>query len=96
EEIQRDKVHPAVYDRRYGIKALSNPVTERARKSLLAAIRWLRKEGAEAVILGCTEIPLAIPEKKIDGVVLIDPTLILARSLIKAVSPAKLRPLRKD
>lgn len=96
EEIQNEKVHPAIHDSTYGIKAFSNPVTARARQNLMEAIHWLRKQGAEAIILGCTEIPLAIPEKSIDSIPLIDPTFILARSLIREVNPTKLKPLQKD
>ena len=53
----------------------------------------LRAKGAEAVILGCTEIPLAITDDRVDDVIILDPTLILARALIREVDPGKLRPL---
>jgi aspartate racemase len=76
-------IHPAIYDPGYGIKA-QNPVTERARADLLAGVAVLQEAGAQAVILGCTEIPLAIPESHIGDTIMIDPTLILARALILA------------
>jgi aspartate racemase len=47
--------------------------------------------GAEAVVLGCTELPLAVPEAELDGLPIVDPTRILARALIRAVTPARLR-----
>ncbi len=67
-------------------------MTERARDNLLAGIAALQESGAEAVVLGCTEIPLAITQTKIGETPMIDPTLILARALIREVDLAKLRP----
>lgn len=96
EKTQSDNVHASIYDPSYGIKAFSNPVTERARKQLLEAVQRLKRQGAEAIILGCTEIPLALPESKWEGVPLIDPTLILARALIREARPHKLKPFRND
>ena len=55
-------------------------------------MRALQQQGAEAVVLGCTEIPLAITERRIDDAVIIDPTLVLARALIRKANPAKLKP----
>ncbi len=94
-EVLQDTIHNAVYDQRYGIKARSNPVTEFAKKQLLEAINHLQREGAEAIVLGCTEIPIAITNKKIGQTMIIDPTIILARALIKMVNPKKLRPYDK-
>ena len=86
-------IHPAIVDRSYGIKACSHPVSHRAANELLRSARALVIAGAEVVVLGCTEIPLAILDKQIDGVAIIDPTLILARALIRVVAPKKLQPL---
>ncbi len=91
ESLQRD-IHAAIYDPEYGIKARSNPVTAEARDKLLAGIESLRRNGAGAVILGCTELPIAIREKRIGDTPIIDPTLVLARALIKSVAPDKLKP----
>ena len=91
-EIQR-AVHRAIYDRKYGIKARSNPVTGRAREDCLKAVFHLAVRGAQAVILGCTELPLALPERTLQGLDLLDPTEITARALIRRVAPEKLKPL---
>ena len=69
------------------------PPTERTRNQLLDGIRHLRERGADAVILGCTELPLAIPEPEFEGIPLIDSTDVLARALIRETYPEKLRPL---
>ena len=92
-EIQETIIHPAIYDPVYGIKAVANPVHPMARESLLKGFSYLKKQGAQAVILGCTEIPIAIPEPEVEDMVTIDPTLVLARALIYRTNPEKLKPL---
>ncbi len=92
-EVQDALVNEAIFSKTYGIKAFSDPVTQQARRLLVDALDHMRGKGAEAVILGCTELPLALPESELGGITLIDPTLALAHALVKAVAPGKLRPL---
>ncbi len=82
ERIQYELVHPAICDRGYGIKAFSDPVTERSRQDLLMAASSLIRRGAEAIILGCSEIPLAITESRIEKCIVIDSVEVLAKALI--------------
>ena len=86
-------IHEAIYDPVFGLKAQSNPVTEAAKSKLIKVIEHLDKKGAKAVVLGCTELPLAITRTKMNDIVIIDPTVILARALIREVNPNKLKPL---
>ncbi len=88
--LQTEKIHPAIYDPVYGIKACG-VVTEQAQVNLLLGVNMLKTAGAEAIILGCTELPLAFTEPTAVGLPLIDPTLILARALIREANPAKLK-----
>jgi len=90
-QMQTQLVHPAVYHPQVGIKATSNPVTRQARQWLEKSVRILTEAGAEAIVLGCTEIPLAITEPTLYGVPLIDPAVALARALIREVAPDKLK-----
>lgn len=92
DQLQTETIHPAIYDPAYGIKACGR-ATEKARENLLLGAQQLQDAGAQALILGCTEIPLAIWETHIAGMVVIDPALVLARALISAVDPARLSPL---
>lgn len=91
EQVEIDLVNRSIFDPEFGIKARANPVTPRARQNLVDAIDHLAENGADAVILGCTELPLAITEPEIGGLKVLDPTDILARALIRETYPEKLR-----
>lgn len=92
--VQRELVHSAIYDRAYGIKAVSTPVTERARAAVLAAAtHLLTDKGAECLVLGCTELPLAVSEKFLHGRPVIDTSMVLARALVASVDPERLKPV---
>ncbi len=90
--LQTGKIHPAIYDPIYGIKACGL-ATEQAQANLQEGIAALKTAGAEAIILGCTELPLAFATPTAAGLPLIDPTRILARALIREANSAKLKPL---
>ncbi len=90
QDIQTNQIHPAIYNPHYGIKALGADAP-RARKALLDGAAMLRMGGAQAIILGCTEMPLVIQEKSLMGMTVIDPTRVLARALIQRIAPDKLR-----
>jgi len=71
----------------YGKEGIKAGKKELPRKLLHHAIKELEQEGAKIIILGCTELPLVLTEKKMGNVTLIDPTEILAKSAIeKALS----------
>ena len=85
--IQEGRIHPAIYHPEYGIKARANPVSEKAMTDLQVGIEYLAENGAEVIVLGCTEIPLALTGNEVGRIPLIDATKILARALILAASP---------
>lgn len=89
EALQGRSIHPAIYDPAYGVKAVGR-VMAQARANLEQGIAALRAQGAEAIILGCTEMPLVFPERAFAELPLIDPTLILARALIREADPSRL------
>ena len=93
EEPQQQRLHDeALYHPDYGIKVQAHPVSKAARKVLLEGVHELEKQDVQAVVLGCTEIPLGIPERKLGSTYLIDPGLILARALIREFCTEKLLP----
>ena len=92
-KMQEEVVHTAVYHPTYGIKACGT-ATDEARRDLETAVLALQTKGAQAIVLGCTEMPLAITEPSLYGLPMIDPTLILARALIREANPAKLKQIK--
>lgn len=95
-DMQEKLIHPAIYDPEYGIKSLPDRIHPRAVENLDRALAWLESRGAEAVILGCTEIPLAFPSARVRGMLTIDPAVALARALLRESSPEKLKPLNRQ
>lgn len=85
-EEGKKRCHDAIYNKDFGVKAFSSPVTEKAKSIFKSEIDELIEQGAEGIILGCTEIPLAFENiKTYKDALLIDPTNILAIALIKKV-----------
>ncbi len=89
ESIQKE-LHDSIYNKTWGIKAVS-PVSLKAKTNFQRYADDLLNRGAEVIILGCTEIPLALPEKQYRGITLIDPMVSLARALIREANPSKLK-----
>jgi aspartate racemase len=57
-------------------------LNDESRKKYVKIIKGLTEQGAEGVVLGCTEIPLLIKDKDCD-VPLFDTTLIHAEKALK-------------
>ncbi|MCF7953688.1 MAG: aspartate/glutamate racemase family protein, partial [Spirochaetales bacterium] len=91
EELQ-NRLHLDIYHKKWGIKALSS-ANDRVKKDMEGFAEMLIEKGAEGIIMGCTEIPLAFSLDSFLGVPLIDPMTALARGLIREADPEKLRPL---
>ncbi|MDR0553428.1 MAG: amino acid racemase [Treponema sp.] len=91
EELGREKIHEAIYNERFGIKAHSQPVKPQARNHIIYEIYRLMDRGAQAVILGCTELPLAVNSEDF-SVPVLDPGELTARRLIALSAPEKLLP----
>lgn len=84
-----EEVNAAIYDPEYGIKCTPT-VTAKAKEIITKAIIELKQEGCDCVILGCTELPLAV-DNDTCPLRAIDPTNILARNLILNTYPEKLK-----
>lgn len=75
--VMREKVMKAIFGNQ-GIKAGKHVMPKRL---LTAAVRDLEKRGAQAVIMGCTEIPLVLVQSDVK-VMLVNPTQILAQAAV--------------
>ena len=91
ENDQITLVESSIYDENHGIKSNSDPVSKKAREDLEKAIDLLANAGAEAIILGCTEIPLAIKAIHHESIPLIDSTKVLARALLLETNPEAIK-----
>lgn len=77
------KIDDAIYNPVDGLKALSK-ASVRVKELLRTEVQALRNQGAERVILGCTEFPLAFEDLENEArEELIDPMRLVARRLIQ-------------
>jgi aspartate racemase len=89
-DVRKNDIHTALYAPEFGIKTTAGAVTKEASRRVLSAIRHLKQRGAEAIVLGCTELPLAIRDEEIDGMPILDPAKIIVERLIMETYPDKL------
>lgn len=84
--VREEMLQAAIYAPDFGIKACAGKVSTEARRRVNSAIGHLKSLGAEAVILGCTELPLAVDAEQVDALSVFDPARIAAAKLVKLVS----------
>lgn len=89
-EDEQPLLHEAIYKPEWGLKAVT-PASDEARNRMEGFCSSLIDSGAEMVVLGCTEIPLALPDTEFEGTPLVDPMLALARGMIRTADMSKLR-----
>ncbi len=87
----QQEVHQSIYHPQYGIKSCNGKVSSYAKQILNDTVDILKKDGAEAIILGCTELPLALKGENYNNIFLIDSTRILARAMIREYDATKLK-----
>lgn len=66
-----------------GIYSVKSGDLIKGKKLFLHASKTVIEQGAEAIIVACTEIPLVLTE--LDGIKLIDPTQILAKKIVEII-----------
>lgn len=84
-DLDQERVHDTIYNPNWGIKSGMHDKSK-TRKNMLAFAINLIQQGAQSIILGCTEIPLVLPESHINNIPLIDPMRILAEKLVQEAS----------
>ena len=90
DDDDKSLIWDAIYSREFGIKAFSNPVKDQVLQNFMTVTEKMISRGYDTFIMGCTEIPLAMGRFKLP-ITLIDPAKILARALVKAVCPERLK-----
>lgn len=84
DEHGQDMLHTALYDPSYGLKAVA-PASGTARGMIQDQARTLIAQGADCILLGCTELPLAFDGETFEQVPLIDPMVLLAQALVARI-----------
>lgn len=89
-DVQEELVHQAIYAPAWGLKATCRPASARAKRLLAQALLHLKERGVDAALLACSELPLAMDPEVLSGIEALDPTLALARALIRELDASKL------
>ena len=83
EEVIRDVLHPAIYHEEFGIKASPVNISDFAETNITVAMKNLADKGVEVIVLGCTEIPLAVKDERIKNISLVDVNKVLALKILQ-------------
>jgi aspartate racemase len=71
------------------IRCVKSGTASAGRPFLAHALRFMHTAGAEAVVLACTELPLALGDSPTEhGPPVLDPTDVLARAVVRECHPA--------
>lgn len=81
-EFQHDIIHRMIYDPEFGIKSRSGMITPEVSTLLDQAVTYFKNRRADAIILGCTELSLAVTVPSIKNMLVVDSTRSLAKALI--------------
>ena len=77
EKDVREKINKIIFDElTYG------KITEESTKYFSEVIDWLKDKGCDAVVLGCTEIPLIVADG-VSSMPTLDSTRLLARAALR-------------
>ena len=73
-----------IYDPVFGIKANPNNIKNKKVKTLLnKSLEFFKKRKTDAIILGCTELPLILTKNNVKDMIIINSTECLAKALIR-------------
>jgi aspartate racemase len=90
-QFQQNVIHKMIYDPDFGIKANPAAVSEKVRTLLDKALHYLKEQGAEAIIVGCTELSLVLPDKMIMDMIIVDSTGTLAGALVREATRKEMK-----
>lgn len=77
EKADRERINSIILD-----ELVAGVFTDEARDYFARVIRWLQGQGCDAVVLGCTEIPLIVTRES-SPLPVLDSTRLLARAALK-------------
>ena len=83
-EADQELITAAIFDPAFGIKATGTSVHPRARQIIgEVAARMRSEQGVQHLILGCTELSMAISDESWNDFTIIDPVKLLARTCLQ-------------
>ncbi|MFK7786587.1 MAG: aspartate/glutamate racemase family protein [Crocinitomicaceae bacterium] len=82
-EIDQNRVHDCIYDKAFGLKVHYPKVDDFIYSELKEVGGKLVAQGAEALVLGCTELPLINDLREHFNVPVYDPNQILAEAMLR-------------
>lgn len=85
-KFQNEIINRIICDPEIGIKAGPNLIKEEVRHLFDKALNFFKEKESDAIILGCTELPLVLTEKIVNNMIIIDSSEILAKALIREAS----------
>lgn len=85
-EFQNNKIHRMIYDPVYGIKANPQQITADVESLLEEVLLYFRENGADAIILGCTELSKVLNSNRVGDMLIVDSTKVMAAALISEVN----------
>ncbi len=80
----------SVFNKAYGIKAFSDPVTSTVLEQLDLVMKDLLEQNIDIFVLGCSELSFALTSNTYFDKPCLDPLIVQARALIMATYPEKL------
>lgn len=82
-EFQYNVIHKMIYDEESGLKATAGRITRQVREQARKAVQYFKAQGADVVILGCTDLSVLMDENLLNGMLVVDSTESLARALVR-------------
>ncbi len=92
EKDRQSQLHTAIYHPQFGIKAQSGVFSHQAKSIFYDSCSSIIKKGADIIVLACTELSVAYPLRNYMGIPVVDSNTVLARALVNAYDPSRLKP----
>jgi len=90
-EGEQEILHSAIYHPEYGVKSVPGCFSNDALYTLRQAAISLQEKGAELLVFACTEFSVLYGDHLLEGLPVVNSNMVLARALIHAFAPEKLR-----
>lgn len=81
--FQNNIIHKMIYDPNFGIKSKSKKVSKEVKSLMNESLLFFEKKKSELIILGCTELSLALNKRKAGNMYIVDSNECLAKALVR-------------